>query len=99
MKQAGKSTKKSYYKDSKKSSSKRRKSNQKNIPPNQVRLNKFISNTGICSRREADKFIEAGVVTVNGIGITEMGYKVNPTDIVKFNNQTLKSEALRYMCY
>ena len=59
---------------------------------NTIRLNKFIANAGICSRREADKFIEAGVVTVNGIGVTEMGYKVIPTDIVKFNGQKLNSD-------
>ena len=62
-----------------------------------IRLNKFISNAGICSRREADKFISAGVVTVNGVGITEMGYKVQPKDLVKFNNQVIKSETLRYI--
>ena len=60
-------------------------------------MNKFIANAGICSRREADKFIEAGVVTVNGIGITEMGYKVTPTDIVKFNGQKLNSDTPRYI--
>ncbi len=62
-----------------------------------IRLNKFISNAGICSRREADKFISAGVVTVNGVGITEMGYKVQPNDLVKFNNRVIKSETLRYI--
>ena len=62
-----------------------------------MRLNKFIANTGICSRREADKFIEAGVVSVNGIGITEMGYRISPSDTVKFNGQTLRSENLRYV--
>ena len=64
---------------------------------NMIRLNKFIANAGICSRREADKFIEAGVVTVNGIGVTEMGYKVIPTDIVKFNGQKLNSDTPRYI--
>jgi len=97
MKREGKSTKKAYYKGSKSPPPKKRKTSQKNIISNQIRLNKFISNTGICSRREADKFIEAGVVTVNGVGITEMGYKVSPTDIVKFNNQKIKSETLRYV--
>jgi len=62
-----------------------------------IRLNKFISNSGICSRREADKFIKAGVVSVNGFGVTEMGYKVGPHDIVKFNNQKICSENLRYV--
>jgi len=72
-------------------------SSQKTITDGKIRLNKFISNTGICSRREADKFIEAGVVSVNGIGITQMGYRVHPTDIIKFNNQKIKSETLRYI--
>ena len=62
-----------------------------------IRLNKFISNSGICSRRDADKFIEAGVVTVNGVGITQMGYRVNPNDIIKFNSQEIKSEKLQYI--
>lgn len=67
------------------------------IADGKIRLNKFIANAGICSRREADKFIEAGVVTVNGIGITEMGYKVSDSDVVKFNTQKIKSETLRYV--
>ena len=62
-----------------------------------IRLNKFISNSGICSRREADKFIKAGVVTVNGIGITELGYKVNFSDVVKFNDQKIKTEQHQYV--
>jgi len=62
-----------------------------------VRLNKFIANSGICSRREADKFIEAGVISVNGMGVTKMGYRVSPTDVIKFNNQVLKAEKLRYV--
>lgn len=62
-----------------------------------VRLNKFIANTGVCSRREADKFIEAGVVSVNGVGITKMGFKINMTDVVKFNGQILKAHKLRYV--
>tara|TARA_B110000003_G_scaffold274511_1_gene314677 strand:+ start:864 stop:1655 length:792 start_codon:yes stop_codon:yes gene_type:complete len=62
-----------------------------------IRLNKFIANAGVCSRREADKFIEAGVVSVNGLGITEMGFRVSLTDEVKFNGQRLKSEKLRYI--
>ena len=62
-----------------------------------VRLNKFIANSGICSRREADKFIKAGVVEVNGVGIIEMGYKVSLTDVVKFNGSRIKAEKLRYV--
>ena len=70
---------------------------KKNKDNGKIRLNKFIANAGICSRRDADKFIEAGVVTVNGVGVTEMGYRVSTTDTVKFNDQTLKSETLRYV--
>tara|TARA_B100000902_G_scaffold36139_1_gene43262 strand:+ start:81 stop:887 length:807 start_codon:yes stop_codon:yes gene_type:complete len=62
-----------------------------------IRLNKFIANTGVCSRREADKFIEAGVISVNGLGITELGYKISSSDIIKFNGQKLKSETLKYV--
>ena len=50
-----------------------------------IRLNKFISNSGVCSRREADMFIGIGNVTVNGKVVTEMGYKVKPNDDVRFD--------------
>ncbi|HEX8517465.1 MAG TPA: pseudouridine synthase [Bacteroidia bacterium] len=62
-----------------------------------VRLNKYIANAGICSRREADELIESGVVQVNGKIITEMGYKVKPTDVIKYGGQTLKKEKLVYL--
>jgi len=62
-----------------------------------VRLNKYISNAGICSRREADELIESGVVQVNGVTITEMGYRVKPTDIIKYGGQTLKKERMVYL--
>jgi len=62
-----------------------------------MRLNRYIARAGICSRREADKFIEAGVVKVNGKVITQMGYKLQPTDEVKFNDARLKSETSRYL--
>ncbi len=61
-----------------KSSFRTRQNEKKSASDGKIRLNKFIANGGICSRREADKFIEAGVVTVNGVGITEMGYRVSP---------------------
>ena len=85
------------HKKSNQLSIRKKHNNQEKRIDGKIRLNKFISNAGICSRREADKFIQAGVVSVNGIGITEMGYRVNPTDVIKFNNQTLKSETLRYV--
>lgn len=62
-----------------------------------VRLNKFIANAGICSRREADDLITAGVIAVNGVVITELGTKVLPGDEVKFNDQTLRTERLVYV--
>ena len=63
-----------------------------NVPiKDEVRLNKYIANSGVCSRREADNFILAGVVTVNGEVVTELGTKVNIyTDDVRFNGERLK---------
>jgi 23S rRNA pseudouridine2605 synthase len=62
-----------------------------------IRLNKYISNAGICSRREADELIASGVVQVNGKTITEMGFKVKPSDIIKYGGQTLKKERMVYL--
>ena len=62
-----------------------------------IRLNKYIANAGICSRREADDLISSGVVQVNGKTITEMGYRVSPTDIIKYGGQTLKKERMVYL--
>ena len=63
-----------------------------------VRLNKFIANSGVCSRREADNFILAGVVTVNGEVVTELGTKVNiATDDIRFNGERLKGETKVYI--
>lgn len=62
-----------------------------------TRLNKYISNSGICSRREADTYIRSGSATVNGKIITEMGYQVKPTDIVKFDDVVITQEAKRYV--
>ena len=64
----------------------------------EVRLNKFIANSGVCSRREADTMIQAGVVTVNGEVVTELGTKVNVfKDVVKFNGETLRGEEKVYL--
>ena len=64
----------------------------------EVRLNKFIANSGMCSRREADNFIQAGVVTVNGVVVTELGTKINSrTDDVRFNGERLKGEEKVYI--
>lgn len=62
-----------------------------------IRLNKYIANAGICSRREADKLIVAGVIKVNGKVITELGYKVNKNEQVKYKNKILKFEKLIYV--
>src|SRR5574344_394442 len=65
---------------------------------NVVRLNKLIANSGVCSRREADTLIQAGVVTVNGTVITELGTKVDITkDDVRFNGERLKGEEKVYI--
>lgn len=62
-----------------------------------IRLNKYISNAGICSRRDADLYIETGSATVNGKVITEMGYRVQPTDEVRFDNVLINPETKRYV--
>lgn len=62
-----------------------------------MRLNKYIANAGICSRREADDLIASGVVQVNGKTITEMGFRIKQTDIIKYGGQTLKKERLVYL--
>ncbi len=62
-----------------------------------IRLNKFISNSGVCSRREADNRIAMGLVSVNGTTITEMGYKVKPTDEVRYEGKRLKAEKPVYI--
>lgn len=63
----------------------------------EIRLNKYLSNAGICSRREADVLIKTGVVSVNGEIITEMGYKVKPDDVVKYDGESIRSEVKRYV--
>ena len=63
-----------------------------------IRLNKFIANSGVCSRREADSYIQAGVVTVNGEVVTELGTKVNViSDDIRFNGERLKGEEKVYL--
>ena len=62
-----------------------------------IRLNKYIANAGVCSRREADKLIEAGAVTVNGVVVTELGTKVLPTDEVRYGDQVLQREKPVYI--
>jgi len=62
-----------------------------------LRLNKYISNSGVCSRRDADIYISAGNVTVNGKTVTEMGYRVKLTDEVKFDGRRLNPEKPEYI--
>lgn len=63
----------------------------------EIRLNKFISNSGICSRREADNLISMGLVSVNGQTITEMGYKVKRTDDIRYEGKRLTAERPVYI--
>jgi 23S rRNA pseudouridine2605 synthase len=62
-----------------------------------IRLNKFLSNAGVASRREADVLIQTGVVSVNDQVILELGYKIKPGDVVKYDGQTINAETKRYV--
>jgi 23S rRNA pseudouridine2605 synthase len=62
-----------------------------------IRLNKFIANAGICSRREADRLIVTGVVKVNGKVVKDLGVKISPDDKVQFEDQTIKAEKKYYV--
>ena len=62
-----------------------------------IRLNKYIANSGVCSRREADTYIEHGSVEVNGNLVTEMGYKVQADDIVRFDGTSITPEQKKYI--
>lgn len=69
-----------------------------NVDPNEpIRLNKYLANSGVCSRREADEFIQAGVVSVNDVIVTELGTKVKRSDIVKFHDQLVSPERKVYI--
>lgn len=65
--------------------------------PNEMRLNRYVANSGVCSRREADIYISAGNVTVNGKPITEMGYKVQLSDDVRFDGRRLNPVKKEYV--
>ena len=68
------------------------------IDPNmEVRLNKFMANAGICSRRVADEYIQKGLVKVNGNVVTELGMKITPKDIVEYNDQIVTTEKKCYI--
>jgi 23S rRNA pseudouridine2605 synthase len=62
-----------------------------------IRLNKYIANAGICSRREADELIQAGVIKINGVVVTTLGSKVMPGDKVQYSEQTISNEKKRYL--
>jgi len=71
--------------------------NQRSKPYKGIRLNKYLSNAGICSRRQADQFIAMGLVSVNGKVITEMGYQVKGGDQVRYDNQQVNSSPPVYL--
>jgi 23S rRNA pseudouridine2605 synthase len=75
----------------------RHKQESQDATSDKIRLNKYISNSGVCSRREADELITMGLVTVNGKVITELGYKVNRGDVVKYDGKTLRAEKPVYI--
>lgn len=71
---------------------------KENADPNApIRLNKYLANAGVCSRREADEFIQAGVVKVNGEVVTELGTKITRADAVMFHNQPVQLESKVYV--
>ncbi|WP_341227199.1 pseudouridine synthase, partial [uncultured Arcticibacterium sp.] len=63
----------------------------------EIRLNKYIANAGLCSRREADELIESGMIKVNGKVVTEMGYKVKDSDTIKYGKDVLNRERMMYI--
>lgn len=87
--------KKSYSKG--KASFKRKTAAKTPVNPDLIRLNKYVANSGVCSRRDADVYIAAGNVTVNGKVITEMGFKVKREDVVKFDGRLLNPEKKEYI--
>ncbi len=73
------------------------KNKETNNDSNKIRLNKFIANAGICSRREADKLIVSGAIKVNGVVVTQLGVKVSSDDIVMYGDQRISGEKKRYI--
>lgn len=74
-----------------------RKAEEEGLGDGRIRLNRYLSNAGVASRREADDLIKAGVVTVNGEVVTEMGIKVGPGDVIHYGGQKLTTEKKRYV--
>ncbi|MFN3405119.1 MAG: pseudouridine synthase [Cytophagaceae bacterium] len=97
------SRKKQYVKFLRNENSKQQKKTAKPSKPsfaskeNGIRLNKYIANSGVCSRRDADILIMEGAISVNGEVVTELGFKVGPNDVIKYNNKKLNPEKKRYV--
>ncbi|GGF02757.1 pseudouridine synthase [Hymenobacter cavernae] len=85
-----------HYEEDKNRGNKRRR-NEEDFGNETMRLNRYIANAGICSRREADALIAAGEIRVNGEVVTEMGYQVQPSDTVQYGKTNLKREKLVYV--
>ena len=73
------------------------KAKEDSIPDDKMRINKFLAHGGTCSRREAEKFVTAGAVSINGKVVTDLSYKVSPSDLVKFNGETIRGEKKKYI--
>ncbi len=86
-----------HYEDDKNRGNKRRRQEDQDFAGDETRLNRYIANAGICSRREADALIAAGEIRVNGEVVTEMGYKVQPTDTVQYGKTDLSREKHVYV--
>ena len=93
--QGGEFRKKSYVRGN--ASFKKRTEPQQPTNPDLIRLNKYVANSGVCSRRDADIYITAGNITVNGKAVTEMGFKVKLTDEVKFDGRLLNPAKKEYV--
>ena len=86
-----------HYEDDKSRGNKRRREEAEDFGTDELRLNRYIANAGICSRREADTLIAAGEIRVNGEVVTEMGYKVQPEDTVQYGKTNLNREKSVYV--
>ncbi|WP_082115970.1 pseudouridine synthase [Hymenobacter terrenus] len=86
-----------HYENDKNRGNKRRREEDDDFGTDELRLNRYIANAGICSRREADALIAAGEIRVNGEVVTEMGYKVQPTDTVQYGKTNLNREKSVYV--
>ncbi len=88
---------KHYEDDPSRGNKRRRDQENQDFGTDELRLNRYIANAGVCSRREADALIEAGEIRVNGEVVTEMGYKVQPTDTVQYGKTNLNREKSVYV--